>query len=344
MKEIADYWARVAGWYTQGGFKDEYGKWHGSDHHYKFDYWEVLNEVEYEHNMTPELYTKIYDAVVTETQKSAPGMKYVGMGLGPGGPLNQPKWFEYFLDPRNHKPGIPLDAISYHFYAVPAADETPEDMSHTFYVQADDFINVVRYIEVIRKRLSPRTATHINEVGTILPNSRSPELAKTIPTSYWNLSGGMFAYIYGQLAPMGIDVIYEAELIDYPGQYAGTSVTDWNTGKPNARYWVLKMLRDNFSPGDKIVHANFSSSELGDESSRRDYAYAQGFITSEGKRKLLLVNKRDRSIDLTVPEGAGAEVEYVDQTTGLQPPQKMTLTDDHLNLAGLGVAVVTLAK
>jgi len=45
MKEVADYWARVASWYTQGGFKDEYGKWHESGHHFKFAYWEVLNEV-----------------------------------------------------------------------------------------------------------------------------------------------------------------------------------------------------------------------------------------------------------------------------------------------------------
>ena len=62
--------------WRQGGFKDEYGKWHASDHHYRFDYWEVLNEVEYEHNMTPELYTTLYDAIVRETQKTAPGMKY----------------------------------------------------------------------------------------------------------------------------------------------------------------------------------------------------------------------------------------------------------------------------
>jgi hypothetical protein len=237
-----------------------------------------------------------------------------------------------------------LDAISYHFYAVPSADESPEDMSHTFYVQADDFINVVRYIELIRKRLSPQTQTHVNEVGTILPNSRSPELAKAIPNSYWNLSGGMFAYIYGQLAPMGIDVVYEAELIDYPGQYAGTSVTDWNTGKPNARYWVLKLLRDNFGPGDKLVGSNFTAKEAGDESSRRDYVYAQGFITPDGKRKLLLVNKRDRDFDITVPGGAGAQVEYVDQATGFDPPRQVTLESDHVALPGLAVAVVTLPK
>lgn len=90
-KEVADYWARVVSWYTQGGFTDEIGKWHESGHHYTFAYWEVLNEVEFEHAMTPEFYTALYDAIVTEVHKVAPEMKFVGMALGPSGPLTQPE-------------------------------------------------------------------------------------------------------------------------------------------------------------------------------------------------------------------------------------------------------------
>jgi hypothetical protein len=344
MKEIADYWARVASWYTQGGFKDEYGNWHASDHHYKFDYWEVLNEVEYEHKMTPQLYTVIYDAIVTELHKIDPEMKFVGMGLGPSGPLNQPQWFEYFLNPKNHNAGIPLDAISYHFYAVPGADESAEVMSHTIYDQAEAFINVVRYIEMIRQRLSPQTMTHVNEVGTILPNGRTTELTPNIANSYWNLSGGMYAYLYGRLTQLGINVVDEAELIDYPGQYPGTTLVDWNTGKPNARYWILKLVRENLGPGDKLVQSHFVASEPGDESSQREYVFVQGFITRDGKRKVLLVNKRDRSFDISIPDGQGAQIEYVDQTTGFNPPQKTDLQGDHVSLSGLEVAVVTLAR
>jgi len=343
LKEVADYWARVASWYTNRGFKDEYGKWHASDHRYKFDYWEVLNEVEYEHNMSPEYYTAIYDAVVTELRKVAPGMKFIGMGLGPSGPLNTPHFFEYFLDPKNHKPGIPLDVISYHFYATPSADETPEVMSHTLYGQAEDFINVVRYIEVIRKRLSPTTATHINEVGTILPNGQNADLTPNIPNSYWNLSGGLYAYLYARLTQLGIDVVDEAELIDYPGQYPGTTLVDWNTGKPNARYWVLKLLRENFTAGDKLVESRFVSTEPGDGGSQQ-YVFAQAFVTRDGKQKLLLVNKRDRTFDIAIPSATGAKVEFVDQTTGFDPPRKSTLQTDQVSLTGLAVAVVTLAK
>ena len=58
MKEVADYYARLVSWYTQGGFTDEFGKRHESGHHYKIDYWEVLNEVDGEHHMSPQFYTR----------------------------------------------------------------------------------------------------------------------------------------------------------------------------------------------------------------------------------------------------------------------------------------------
>ena len=59
MKEIGEYYGRLFSWYTQGGFTDEFGKRHESGYHYSIPYWEVLNEIEFEHKMTPETYTKI---------------------------------------------------------------------------------------------------------------------------------------------------------------------------------------------------------------------------------------------------------------------------------------------
>lgn len=63
MKELADYYARLVGWYTNGGLVDEYGVTHKSGHFYDIPYWEILNEVEAEHSMSVEYYTKIYDAI-----------------------------------------------------------------------------------------------------------------------------------------------------------------------------------------------------------------------------------------------------------------------------------------
>jgi hypothetical protein len=67
-------------------------------------------------------------------------------------------------------------------------------------------------------------------------------------------------------------------------------------------------------------------------------------VTRDGKRKLLLVNERDRDFDLSIAGSNGAEVVYVDQTTGFQPPATAHLNADQITLRGLAVAVVTLPK
>ena len=118
MKEVGDYYGRLFPWYTQGGFTDKAGKRHESGFHYDIPYWEVLNEIEYEHQMSPELYARVYDSVVTAIKRRvAPQKPNLSVWPWPL-PSQSPEQFEYFLNPRNHQPGIPLDFISYHFYAV----------------------------------------------------------------------------------------------------------------------------------------------------------------------------------------------------------------------------------
>jgi hypothetical protein len=332
MKEVADYFGRVASWYMKGGFNDEYGKWHASGHHYKIAYWEVLNEIDFEHKMSPEFYTRLYDAIVERVRQVSPQMKFVGFALA--NPFNGSQHFQYFLDPRNHKPGIPIDMISYHFYSMPEADETPETMQYTIFNQADNFLTAVRYIESIRKRFSPHTRTYIDELGSMLPDPTAPKLAHPIPESYWNLSGGMWAYIYGHLAQIGIDLDAATELIDYPGMYAASTLVNWETGQPNARYWVAKLLRDNFGPGDKLVDTKLETPQV----------YAQAFIAPQGKHRILLVNKRDRAAELTISGATGGQLQRVDQSTGSSPPVTSDVAQDTLTLPGLAVAVLILPR
>jgi hypothetical protein len=41
-----EYFSRIISWYTKGGFVDELGVKHISNHSYDWKYWEVLNEVD----------------------------------------------------------------------------------------------------------------------------------------------------------------------------------------------------------------------------------------------------------------------------------------------------------
>ena len=67
-------------------------------------------------------------------------------------------------------------------------------------------------------------------------------------------------------------------------------------------------------------------------------------MTRQGQRKLLLVSKRNRVFEVSIPESQGSEVTYVDQTTSFQPPASSHLSENGLTLSGFEVAVVNLSK
>ena len=102
-KQLGDYYARLVSWYVNGGFTDENGVRHDSGYHYKLPYWEVLNEVDFEHSMTPEQYTARYDAIVSAIHAVSPDTKFVGLALAM--PSRVPNYFEYFLNHSNHQAG-----------------------------------------------------------------------------------------------------------------------------------------------------------------------------------------------------------------------------------------------
>jgi len=330
-KELGDYYARLVSWYVNGGFTDELGVRHASGYQYKFPVWEVLNEVESEHAMTPKQYTDRYDAIVSAIHKVSPETKFMGLALA--APSSHPDFFEYFLNPANHKPGIPLDYISYHFYATPTRAQTLEDWQYTFFNQADGFLSTVRYVESIRKRLSPSTKTDLDELGVILPTDNSAGDDVPPPAAYWNVAGSLFAYLYIQLSQMQIDIIGESQLIGYPTQYPSVSLMDWRNNKPNARFWVLKLIKDNFHPGDKLVETGLNGEGSGD-------VEAQAFVTSAG-HKLLLANKRDHAIEITLPDAQNATALTVDASTGDDPARTEKLTGDVIKLQPFAVSVVS---
>ncbi len=329
MKEVSTYFSRLLSWYVKGGFTDELGKFHKSGHYYKIPFWEVLNEPDLEHNISPQLYTKMYDVIVTEMKKVSPETKFIGLSLAQ---TINPEYFEYFLNQKNHKPGIKLEGISYHHYSSPSLEEQPlKFYQYTFFEKADAFLDKVRFIENIRKRLAPNTFTTINEIGVIM---RSPEVSGPIPDNYWNLAGAMYAHIFLELTKIGIDAAGESQLVGYPTQFPDVSMMNWQNGKPNARFWVLKLLKDNFGPGDKLVSTTTIASNVA----------AQGFVTKEGK-KILLINKKDDEVQLQLPvDVKNGWSSYVDVSTRENPPAKVQLAGNTIKLSPFSVTVIKLGN
>ena len=327
-KEVGDYYARLVSWYINGGFTDENGVRHRSGYHYKLPYWEVLNEVDFEHNTTPEQYTERYDAIVGAIHQVSPETKFVGLALAMPGVA--PRFFEYFLDHKNHRPNAPLDMISYHFYASPSAGQTLDSWQYTFFDQEAGFLNTVRFVEAIRKRLSPETRTDIDELGAILPTDNKPGDNIPPPPLYWNLAGALYADLFIELSRLEIDVIGESQLIGYPTQFPSVSMMDWTTNRPNARFWVLKLIKDTFHPGDQLVKTSIGSPDV----------VAQGFVTPAG-HKLLVVNKRNHAIEILLPDAEKATALTVDSEAAEGPARSVNLTGERIKLEPFAVTVVS---
>jgi hypothetical protein len=324
FKEVSDYYARLVSWYVNGGFNDECGEYHHSGHDYDIEYWEVLNEVDFEHDIQPAYYNQIYDAIVTAIQKVSPGTKFVGLALG----TRNTTYFKEFLDPSKHAPNIPLDFISYHFYGEPANASTGVDS----FQQADTFLLEVAQIESIRKQLSPNVRTTLDEVGTIDPMAGTTIYpGYTDPDEYWVWSGGLYAYVFSQVATMGIDVIGESQLVGYPSQYPSVSMVNWTTGEPNARLRVLQLLEHDFAPSDHVIQTNQTS---------ETQVHAQAFLSTSGQRKVLLVNKQAQGVTVRIEDFDDGVADIVDLTTGPNKFRTETIKGTDVDVPGWATVVV----
>ena len=329
--EVAAYYRRLIEWYTRGGFTDESGRRHDSPHHFTFDYWEVLNEIDAEHRLSPQLYTELYDEIVSQIMRIAPHTEFVGLALS-SSTTRPVDYVRYFLDPDNHRLGVPVHWISYHFYAIPSID-TVAGWGPTAFPRVDAFLATVDRLAAIRAQLSPRTRTAVNEVGTVLRRAAVQPHPGAIPAAYWNFSAAIHAYVVAQLALRGIELVAASQLIGNPGQYPSATMLDWRTGRPNARFRVVQLLLEHLRAGAALCPSRASLARV----------HGLGFRTPGGDREVLLVNKGHRQLDVRLRGLKGAAIEVVDAGSAGGPPRAAVARHDAFLLPGYAVAIARLA-
>ncbi|CAF4871721.1 unnamed protein product, partial [Rotaria sp. Silwood1] len=339
MQALGDYYGRLFAWYTRGGFIDEYGRKHTSNYEYNWDYTEIFNEVESEHHMNVEFYTRAYDAVIQGIRRHTNNydMKYVGMALGGH---NEFDWYRYFLNHSNHAPDIPLDMISYHFYASASSRINPKDYEE-FFSQLDTFTFEVEQIEEIRKILSPETRTTIDELGVILPDDNTPG-APQFPMIYWNAAAALYAYAWARISRQGIDVVGHSQLVGYPElpdlqlqpQYPSVALLNWTTSEGTAKYWTSKLLIETADIDNDQAVVTQTTDVSGEN------IFSQGFIGKNGRRWVLIINKRYANVDVFLPGSTGGRMQIINEASGFGPATEVTLTLSRITLSPFAVAVV----
>jgi hypothetical protein len=152
--------------------------------------------------------------------------------------------------------------------------------------------------------------------------------------SYWSLCGAVFAYLYGNLAEQGIDVLGASQLLGYPSQYPSVSLLHWKTGKPNARYRVLQLLHSRLGPGDRPARIELAPKNV----------YAAAYRCRDGRRRILLVNKTSSPVRVLLARSAGSREEHVDLATGDKPAVVQSLSGGAIRLGPFAVSITTMPE
>ena len=343
-RQFAEYQVRLYEWYTRGGFTDELGKFHRSGHHYKIDYWDVLNEPDFENRITVEQYTKIYDAVTAAIHKIDPSVQFFAPEVS-GAEI---PWAKYFLNPKNHAAGsLPIAYFSFHNYVN--APNDPSTWHAKFFtdpisgptdgVSAAGMVERIKEVKQIRDELSPKTKVIVDEMGTfdiVKPGEeacRANEPYKAFHPLYWNANGANWAVNFIAAERQGLPLISMSQMDGYETQCPSISMFDPDTQKPNSHYWALQLINENFGPSDKLATTDASSHDV----------VAQAAITHSG-RKILLVNTTDNAVNVDLAgayKTEGLRVELVDEKSGEEAPRHETIKGQKVTLAPFAVAVVS---
>lgn len=344
-KQFADYQVRVFQWYTQGGFTDEIGKFHRSGHHYKINYWGILNEPDFENKFTVQQYTRIWDSVAEEIRKVDPSVQFFGPEISGA----EVKWARYFLNPKNHSPEAPpVRFFSIHNYVT--ADNDPGSWQATYFTDPTGkngfsvraFRDQLHQVMKIRDELSPATQIVIDELGTfdhLRPGENGgvdDEPYGAYNPLYWVASGANWAANFITAENAGVRLISMSQMLGYPTQAPSCTMLNPKTAHPNAHYWVLSLVNSNFGPGDKLVATRSSSVDI----------VAQAAITASGNR-VLLVNTSDHAVAVNISgtfASGPLKVQAVDEASGENPPRTDSVAGRQIQLAPFAVAIVSSSR
>ena len=198
--ELGDYYGRSLAHFINGGFTDEAGRWHAG-YRYNISIFQSINEPEAEHKCNYSEYTHRYDAIIEGIWRHADPERKLEFLLGQLSGHREWDWYHYMLNSSNHRPGIPVDWLSYHFYAH---CELTEGSMETLFAQAAGFLDEVREIQDIIDMYTATSVTkkraknYISEIGcgaNVGPTTMDPQ-----STLYWNACAGMYAFLFGSFS------------------------------------------------------------------------------------------------------------------------------------------------
>ena len=365
--QMARYAARFVGWYTASGFTDECGHYHHSGLRYNWEFLSVLNENE--HEMVPSTqYTTCFDRWREEISKVNPNIKLIGPegisslaccdSSGQFGPLTKDRHdFIYdFLNPANHKNGEPPAVLSFHVSVGMKGQKA--SMFGGFDAWFDAF---ALPLQSTRDKLSPTTQLAMNEyitevwewcatssgeaaaaaAGGACPDasfSNTSNMTINRATLQWSLAAAAYAYGFGRLSELGYLYVTADQLVagPWPDNCPFVASLDWQSGEPNAKFWIVRMLAAALGKRERTLMPTVVSNNA--------TAYALGMqMAGTEQRVLLLVSKTSelQTFDVGFAKGwRGAVLEGVGAEPGFVPPRATTVAAGSVRVGPYGIALL----
>lgn len=117
-------------------------------------------------------------------------------------------------------------------------------------------------------------------------------------------------------------------------QYPSVALLNWTTGEGTAKYWTTKLLIDTVDIDNDQAVVTQTSDTSG------QYIYSQAFIRKNGRRWVLIVNKRYADVDVFLPGCTGGQMQIINEASGLGPPTEITLELSKITLSPFAIAIV----
>ncbi|CAF0872053.1 unnamed protein product [Rotaria sordida] len=124
------------------------------------------------------------------------------------------------------------------------------------------------------------------------------------------------------------------DLLTAEPQFPSVALLNWTTGEGTAKYWTTKLLIETVDIDNDEGVVTQTSDVSGEN------IFSQAFVGKNGRRWVLIINKRYANVDVFLPGCTGGRMQIVNEASGFGSATEVTLTSSRITLSPYAIAVI----
>ncbi len=122
--------------------------------------------------------------------------------------------------------------------------------------------------------------------------------------------------------------------LQFQPNFPSVTMLNWTTGEGTAKYWTTKLLIDTADiDNDHAVVTQ--TTDVGEMN-----IFSQAFVGRNGRRWVLIVNKRYANVDVSLSGCTGSRMQIINEASGFGPATEVTLTSNTITMTPFAIAVI----